>query len=134
MLLAILAVGVLLVPATTAGAAALFGLAKYNEFSSEVQPAEDLLRELPQGGARIYDRNGVFLYEFVDELGGLRRPVPLSEISPWLIDATIATEDNSFWTNNGLNVAGLARAAWENFSPLEGEFLEGSGEIGRAHV
>ncbi len=127
MLLAILAVGVLLVPATTAGAAALFGLAKYNEFSSEVQPAEDLLRELPQGGARIYDRNGVFLYEFVDELGGLRRPVPLSEISPWLIDATIATEDNSFWTNNGLNVAGLARAAWENFSPLEGEFLEGSG-------
>ncbi len=111
----------------TAGAAAIYGMTKYSEFASEVQPAEELLEELPQGGARIYDRHGVLLYEFVDELGGLRRPVPLSEISPWLIDATVATEDNSFWTNNGLNVAGLARAAWENFSPLEGGFLEGSG-------
>jgi len=123
----VLAAALVLLPVTTAGAGALFGLAKYNEFASEVRPAEQLLQELSQGGARIYDRNGVFLYEFVDSVGGLRRPVPLDAISPWLVEATIATEDNSFWTNNGLNVAGLARAAWENFSPLEGEYFAGSG-------
>ena len=125
--LLVLVAALMVVPVATAGAGALFGLAKYNEFASGVRPAEEVLQELSQGGARVYDRNGIFLYEFVDSVGGLRRPVSLDAMSPWLIEATIATEDNSFWTNNGLNVAGLARAAWENFSPLEGEFLAGSG-------
>ncbi|MEZ4502854.1 MAG: transglycosylase domain-containing protein [Dehalococcoidia bacterium] len=110
-----------------AGGTAVYGFAKYNDFVSDVRPPEELLAELPRGGARIYDRNGRLLYEFVDELGGLRRPVPLSQISPWLIDATIATEDASFWNNNGLNVRGLARAAWENFAPLGGDPFTGSG-------
>ena len=32
--------------------------------------------------------------------------------------ATIATEDDNFFTNPGVNIRGLARAAWENFSPF----------------
>ena len=121
--------GVMLI-ATGAAAAtgALYGKQKYDEFIAYVAPPDELLASLPRGGARIYDRNGVLLYEFVDEFGGLRRPVPIEEISDWLIAATIATEDASFYTNNGLNVRGLARAGVENFSPFGGsEFLEGSG-------
>ncbi len=121
--------GVMLV-ATGAAAAtgALYGKQKYDEFIAYVAPPDELLASLPRGGARIYDRNGVLLYEFVDEFGGLRRPVPIEDISDWLIAATIATEDASFYTNNGLNVRGLARAGVENFSPFgDSEFLEGSG-------
>ena len=110
-----------------AGGVALYGLTKYNDFVADVAPPEELLAELPRGGARVYDRHGTLLYELVDELGGLRRPVALADISPWLIDATIATEDASFWENNGLNVRGLARAAWENFAPLGGDPFTGSG-------
>ena len=110
-----------------AGGGAIYGKSKYDEFVSAVAPPEELLAKLPRGGARIYDRNGTLLYEFVDELSGLRRPVPLSEISEWLIQASVATEDADFWDNNGLNVRGLARAAWENFSPFGGSVFEGSG-------
>ncbi|MXZ46047.1 MAG: hypothetical protein F4Z08_03485 [Chloroflexi bacterium] len=111
-----------------AGGSLLFGKKKYDEFVVDVVPPEQLLADLPRGGARIYDRNGVLLYEFIDEFGGLRRPVPLEDISHWVILATIATEDASFYENNGLNVRGLARAGVENLSPFGGtDFFEGSG-------
>ena len=121
--------GVLLVASSAAAATGvLYGQQKYDEFIAYVAPPEELLASLPRGGARIYDRNGVLLYEFIDEFGGLRRPVPLDEISEWVIAATIATEDASFFTNNGLNVRGLARAGVENFTPFaDTDFLEGTG-------
>ena len=121
--------GVLLVASSAAAATgALYGKQKYDEFIAYVAPPEELLASLPRGGARIYDRNGVLLYEFIDEFGGLRRPVPLDEISEWVIIATVATEDASFFTNNGLNVRGLARAGVENFTPFaDTDFLEGTG-------
>ena len=44
---------------------------------------------------------------------GLRSPVKLEDISPWMIAATISTEDASFWTNPGVNTRGLVRAGLE---------------------
>ena len=114
--------------ALAASGGVLYAQNRYDGYASDVAPPETLLAELPRGGARIYDRNGILLYEFVDELSGLRRPVALSEISPWLVAATVATEDATFWTNNGLNTRGLARAAIENLSPWSGDdFFDGSG-------
>src|SRR5690606_25020671 len=113
--------------AAITGGAALFALDRYNEVAETVVPPEELLSTWSRGGARIYDRNGVLLYEFVDELGGLRRPVPLNEISDWMIRATISTEDASFYDNNGLNMRGLMRASMENLTPFQGDMLEGSG-------
>lgn len=110
------------------GAAGLYAMSRYNDYADDVVPPEELIAELPRGGARIYDRHGTFLYEFIDEFGGLRRPVPLSEIAPVMREATISTEDASFYENNGLNLRGLVRAGMENFSPFGGEDLfEGSG-------
>ncbi len=127
-----LAAGVLALAATSgaavAGGSALYGKQKYDEFVSAVAPPEELLATLPRGGARIYDRNGLLLYEFVDEFGGLRRPVALRDISEWVVLATVATEDASFWENNGLNIRGLVRAGIENLTPLgDSDFFEGSG-------
>ncbi len=107
------------------GAAGLYAMSRYNDYADEVVPPEQLIAELPRGGARIYDRNGTFLYEFVDEFGGLRRPVALSEIAPILQAATVSTEDADFYENNGLNLKGLVRAGLENFSPFGGEDLFG---------
>ena len=79
------------------------------------------------GGAKIYDRNGVLLYQFADKDGGLQEPIPLSEVSQHVINATVATEDHSFWENPGVNIRGMARAAYENFLPGDAGFLGGSG-------
>jgi membrane peptidoglycan carboxypeptidase len=79
------------------------------------------------GPAKIYDRNGTLLYEFEDETEGLRKPVTLADISPYLIKATIATEDNSFYSNPGVNVRGLARAGVENFIDSDSGVLQGTG-------
>lgn len=101
---------------------------RYHNYAEGVVPPEQLLASLPGGGARVYDRNGTLLYQFIDEFGGLRRPVPLAEISPWLQQATVSTEDATFYENNGLNIRGLARAALDNFTPFRGGgMLEGAG-------
>ena len=118
---------VMLAGGAAAGGVAIYGFNRYNEIADTVIPPEELIAQLPSGGARVYDRNGELLYEFVDEFTGLRRPVPIEQISDFLILATLSVEDPSFYDNNGLNTRGLARAAIENLTPYGGDFLEGSG-------
>ncbi len=57
--------------------------------------------------SRILDRNGTLLYEFFD--AGRRTKVDISEISPLLINATVAIEDKTFFTNPGVDIEGIAR-------------------------
>ena len=128
----VLVLGIFLFAAlATAGGGAMYAMGRYDEIAADVVPPEQLIAEYSRGGATILDRNGELLYEFVDELSGLRRPISLSDISMWLIDATIAVEDPTFYENNGLNMRGLIRAGVENFAPFligdGGELLEGSG-------
>lgn len=90
----------------------------------EQTPAEAI--ENRGGGARIYDRTGVLLYEYLDEAYGHQERVALKDVSLYIQMATIAAEDASFRTNPGINVKGLARAGMENLKPGEG-FLNGTG-------
>ena len=60
----------------------------------------------------IYDRNGVQLAELFEE--GRRTWVALNRVSSYLIDATIATEDDSFYSNFGIDPLRMAAAAWQN--------------------
>jgi membrane peptidoglycan carboxypeptidase len=60
---------------------------------------------------RIYDRHGNLLYEAYDQQKGRRTYVSYKEISPQLVNATIAVEDRTFWTNAGVDFYGIARAA-----------------------
>ena len=63
--------------------------------------------------------------------GRPRRPVAArcrsTDVSPYLVKATIDTEDSSFYSNPGINIKGLLRAAFENFFPGQLGFLQGSG-------
>ncbi len=101
----------------------------YNSYADDLVAPDELAINQPSYGAKIYDRSGKLLYEYVDDRSGLRRPVKLEGVSPAFLAATIATEDDSFFTNPGVNIRGLGRAAWENFSPLSNTpgVLGGSG-------
>ena len=108
----------------------------YEHYTNDYAPPNEVavLGE-PIRGARIYDRHGMLLYEFIDEQAGVRYPVSLDQVSMNLLAATIATEDESFYSNPGVNPRGILRAAWENFSPYlrnklsntQEEALDGSG-------
>lgn len=57
--------------------------------------------------SRIFDRNGELLYEFFGT--GKRTKVTIDDVAPLLIQATIAVEDKSFYTNPGIDLNGIAR-------------------------
>ncbi|HET9476267.1 MAG TPA: transglycosylase domain-containing protein [Dehalococcoidia bacterium] len=100
----------------------------YRSYADDLKSPEEAIADSTIGTSLAYDRAGVtLLYQYVDPLGGLKEPVPLSEMSPYMIGATIATEDASFYGNPGVNFRGLARAAVENLTPFGPGFLEGSG-------
>jgi penicillin-binding protein 1C len=73
----------------------------------------------------IYDRNGELLAELYNE--GRRTWVGLEDISPYLIDATVATEDASFFTNPGIDPVRIVGAAWKNAE--QGEIVSGASTI-----
>jgi 1A family penicillin-binding protein len=64
---------------------------------------------------RILDRNGQPLYEILDPNAGRRTYIPLEQISPNLIAATIATEDQDFYRHPGFDVVAMIRALWQNY-------------------
>ncbi len=76
---------------------------------------------------RIRDRDGNVLYEINDPEGGFRDYVTLDEVSPYLIHATIATEERDFFTNPGFSIPAIARAVIQNYR--EGRVVSGASTI-----
>ncbi len=76
---------------------------------------------------RILDRNGNVLYEIVDPSGGRRTYVPLDDISPYLVAATLATEDKEFYGHPGFDPMAIVRAFFQNFR--SGETVSGASTI-----
>src|SRR3954449_7402264 len=77
--------------------------------------------------AQLYDRKGRLLWEFFDPDAGRRTVVPLTEISQYLIDATLAAEDANFYSNPGIEPRGIARAVYQNLT--EGDVVSGASTI-----
>ncbi len=73
----------------------------------------------------VYDRNGVLLAELIGD--GRREWVPLDRVSPHLINATIATEDATFFINRGVDPIRIAGAALQNVE--RGEIVSGASTI-----
>ena len=76
---------------------------------------------------KIYDRHGTLLYEITDPHQGLHTPLTLDEIPPACIEATIATEDASFYRNPGVDAWAIFRALYINIKG--GEVLSGGSTI-----
>lgn len=57
----------------------------------------------------IYDKDGNEIYNIFKD--GKRTYVPYGEISQMILDATVSTEDGSFFENPGIDIFGLTRVA-----------------------
>ena len=62
----------------------------------------------PAAATQIYDSRGNLMATACVEN---RYPVTLEEVSPWVINGFIATEDRTFYDHNGISLRGIARAA-----------------------
>ncbi len=105
-----------------------YGLYRYYQIAS-ILPDVNSLRERASQfeTTRILDRNGNVLYEINDPNQGRRTYVPLKDISPNLIAATIATEDKDFYENPGFDVLGIMRALYQNYT--SGEVVSGASTV-----
>ncbi|MBM3290802.1 MAG: penicillin-binding protein 1C, partial [Candidatus Hydrogenedentes bacterium] len=75
----------------------------------------DAQRYLSVGAsAQVLDRDGRLLYAFLNDEQQWQFARPLDEISPRLVDATIAVEDQRFWAHPGVDAFAVARAAVQN--------------------
>lgn len=90
-----------------------FGFVTYTYFliklASDI-PSPNNLKTLPTPTTtEFYDRNDKLLYRFYE--GKDRTPIKLSEIPPYLIQASIAMEDKNFYKHPGIDLTGITRAA-----------------------
>ena len=76
---------------------------------------------------RILDREGNLLNETFDPNAGRRTVVPLDRMSPYLLQATIATEDANFYDHPGIDPVALLRALY--YAVLERGFVSGASTI-----
>ena len=105
-----------------------FLIFQYFKIASDL-PSVDHLRDYASQfeTTRIYDRNGNLIYEIIDPNAGRRTYISIDEISPYLIAATIATEDKDFYTNPGFDPPGILRALWQNYT--SGRVVSGASTI-----
>lgn len=113
-----LCMGVLSAAALAAGVGALFAV--YQSYADGYVPIDQKIKQSNAGLTEIYDRGGpeqgVLLGKLTNTDAQLLNLVTLDQIAKVMIDATVSTEDNTFWENPGVNVNGLIRAGLEYFS------------------
>ncbi|HEX6140893.1 MAG TPA: transglycosylase domain-containing protein, partial [Candidatus Limnocylindria bacterium] len=107
-------------------AAALFIalMALYASYTSGLPNASDLEDFQLDEGSSVVSADGVELAAFAAEQ---RRVVPFDQIPELLVNAQVAAEDQSFWTNRCIDLRGIIRAAIQNVSA--GETVSGASTI-----
>ena len=92
-----------------AGAGALMA---YNYFATGL-PDPHLLDSVPlPQSSLVYDRSGTVLLARFECQN--RESVRFDQIPDVVVNATVASEDQTFWTNNGVDFPAIARAAYAN--------------------
>ncbi|QBD80727.1 penicillin-binding protein [Ktedonosporobacter rubrisoli] len=117
---AILAIAV--ISATILVAISVLADATNQRYGQQVLTLQDIL---PKDNLKIYDSRGSMIYQATD--AGLQTTVPLSKISPHLVNAEVAIEDQYFWKNPGFDITGLVRAALEDVT--HGHILSGGSTL-----
>ncbi len=107
---------------------ASFLIFQYFRIAAGLPNVDDLRQHASQfETTSIYDRNGNLIYEILDPSAGRRTYTALENISPYVIAATIATEDKDFYTNPGFDPLGIMRALWQNYTT--GQVVSGASTI-----
>ncbi len=109
-------------------AAVSFGVYEYYAVAATLPTVDDLQSKAAQfETTRILDRRGDLLYEILDPNAGRRTYVKLDKISPYMVAATIATEDAGFYSHPGFDPWAIVRAIYQNLS--EGSQVSGASTI-----
>ncbi len=101
----------------------------YAYYAQQLPPAEAIEVQTSESfkTTKIYDRTGTkLLYEVFDPRWGNRTVVPIDQIPDNLKYATIAIEDQDFYTNPGVNIRGIARAVYVD---ITGQGFQGGSSI-----
>lgn len=123
-----------------AGAAGAAGYLGWSALTADL-PSPDRFEAIEFQTTKIYDRNWVLLSEITDPTTGWRTAISYEELMDhikqqqsdptkphraWIIDATIAAEDETFWTNPGVEPRAILRSLIFN---LSGESTSGASTI-----
>lgn len=86
----------------------------YTQIIRDLPAPTDLSNKSQILSSRILDRNGKLLYQVYQDED--RILVPLNEVSPYLINASIAIEDKDFYQHMGFSLKGISRALLQNIA------------------
>lgn len=108
--------------------AGAFLVYQYYTIAATLPSVEDMRERASQfETTRFYNRNGDLLYEMIDPNAGRRTYIPIEEISPYVIAATISIEDKEFYNHPGFDPVALVRALVTNY--VSGEVVSGASTI-----
>ena len=103
----VLAAGLLVPAAAAAGTAASGSLQFFDDLPSELQT--DALSE----PSKIFANDGSLIATLYAEN---RQPIKLDQVSPTMVDAMLAIEDDRFYEHGGVDLQGIVGALVSNFS------------------
>lgn len=92
--------------------------------SRQLPNPNQLLERSYELSTKLYDRNGEVIYEVYGDKN--RTLVPLQDISPHVLHATLAVEDSNFYAHKGFSFKGILRAARNT---LTGRGLQGGSTL-----
>ena len=105
-----------------------FMMIQYYSIAATLPSVEDVQSRTSQfETTRVLDRNGALLYEILDPSAGRRTYVELDEISPFIVAATVATEDENYYSHPGFSPWAIVRAFIQNMQ--SGEVVSGASSI-----
>ena len=99
--------------------------AAYNYFASGLPDPKILEGIEPPSSTLVYDRSGRTLLARFECQN--REAIDFAQIPDVIVNATVASEDRTFWTNSGVDFQGIARAVLANLEA--GEIVQGASTI-----
>lgn len=100
-----MALGFILIAGITGG---IYG--GYRYIYRLVNPdVQHFLSLTPQGSTKLYAKDGTLLYEIFKDVK--QTYVPLRDINPYAVHATVAIEDKDFYIHKGISVPSMLRSA-----------------------
>ena len=84
-----------------------------NELAGAIDQVAAYQGQGPGGTPRFYDRHGTLLFEL--KTAEKRRWLDYQEMPQHLVDATVAVEDDTFWTNQGFDPEAIVAALISNY-------------------
>jgi membrane peptidoglycan carboxypeptidase len=95
----------------------------YKYYQDQLPQLQSLANQQISQTTRIYDRNGVLLFDAYAS-SGRRTPVSYDYLPAVLKDAQTSAEDPTFWTNSGIDPQAILRAG--------GQYLQAGGVVSGA--